>query len=807
MRKNWWLPVICIAACVPQALVAADSQDSVTRKNSASGRSRLLIYSKSKTPSPDPDVELDEDAPRPASARLNRSDLDDDVKPATRKPSGDTGTISPKSSLNRLGDRQAPATAKPVSNPAKIRPSASAVKEVDADAADDAGIGDEEIRRMFEEESSPAQTAAKRPSASRTEESSVETPRRPGFSEVEPLDPQARKSARYQELLGLTPPAADRAAAPAVAKKKIVPVSIESTDKPDLEINPFEPSERPTKVMTAGFEEERGATGARRVRPASATSASKSGAEKTAKAEKSVAAPASKVVPVKSSSVVKDLDAAKPRDIAKDAGKGAEDAKTAAKSGVLTKEAFEAPAAKSVSTSLASGGSSSPQVDVQWEPRGEVVLGQECKCALVVYNSGKVAAREIIVEANLPESVRLVDAKPFPKEASQRLEWQFPALEAGEKKVIEMMIVPTKRGEVAASAQVRFTGTAATSFQVSEPLLTATMKVAEEVHLGETASAIVTISNPGTGTAQNVVVEAQLPPGLSSAAGKQMLTELGPIGAGETRTVRLALIATAGGDQMVKVIAKSSTADLEQTVSAKVVVLAPSLALKATGPSLRYVNRAAKYQLTVTNNSNAASDNVRVSQKVHKAFEFSKADHGGQWDSQGRTVSWYLGHLDAGQAATIELELMPKETGEFQQQFKVVGDACAQAVIEVPTRVDGAASLVMELKDGDDPVEVGTETTFEIRVRNDGSKSAHKVAISLELPPDVDLVNVDGPTKHLFESGMLIFKPVSELAAGDSATFKVFIKGTASGTTKLRARLTSESIQKPLIVEEATQFY
>jgi hypothetical protein len=54
---------------------------------------------------------------------------------------------------------------------------------------------------------------------------------------------------------------------------------------------------------------------------------------------------------------------------------------------------------------------------------------------------------------------------------------------------------------------------------------------------------------------------------------------------------------------------------------------------------------------------------------------------------------------------------------------------------------------------------------------------------------------------------MLIFKPLAELAAGDSATFKVYIKGTASGATKLRARLTSESIQKPLIVEEATQFY
>ena len=79
--------------------------------------------------------------------------------------------------------------------------------------------------------------------------------------------------------------------------------------------------------------------------------------------------------------------------------------------------------------------------------------------------------------------------------------------------------------------------------------------------------------------------------------------------------------------------------------------------------------------------------------------------------------------------------------------------------------------------------------------------------LTCELPPDVELVKVDGPTQHLFESGMLIFKPAAELAAREALVFKVTVKSTVAGTLKLRARLTSESIQKPLIVEEATQFY
>ena len=806
MRKIWWLPVVSIAACVAQALVAADSRDSVTRKGTSAGRSRLLIYSRNK--SAETEEEQLEETPRSTGGRTLRRATEQEAAPV-RRPTGDTGTISPKSSVAKPGVSKASpdktelekvavkSDAKSATRPATAAKSTK-VDFVDSDAArtDTDEISDDEIRQMFEDETAAPKTAVKRPAVRTAEVPSEATDEeQTGLSEVEPLDPDARRAARYRELLGASaatgeksPKSAEKA--PVRSNQKIVPVSAEPANTNDLEINPFEPSERPTKVVNASFEEEHGMTGARRVRQASSTVATKPTAT-TPTAPKST--------PAKPAVIAKGADGVKTVDISESTTAKPEQKSTTPRGqqeAVISKTSF-----------ADSGSNQSPQVDVKWEVRGEVTLGQECQCVLIVHNSGKVAARDIIVEANFPESVQLVDAKPFPKEASQKLEWQFGTMAAGEKKIIELMMVPTKRGELETSARVRFTGTAATSFQVSEPLLTATVKMPEEIHLGESASAVLTVSNPGTGTAHNVVVETALPAGLASTSGKDIVTELGPLGAGETRTVRFSVIATAGGDHTLKVMARSSTADLQHTASAKVSVLAPSLALKATGPSLRYVNRAAKYQLTVTNNSNAPSDNVRVMQTVDKAFDYVKADHGGQWDSQRRVVSWYLGHLDARQTATLELELMPRDTGEFQQNFKVVGDAGAQATADVMTRVDAAASLVMEVRDGDDPVEVGAETPFEIRVRNDGSKSAHKVAISLELPPDVEMVNVDGPTQHLFESGMLIFKPLAELAAGDTATFLVYIKGTASGTTKLRARLTSESIQKPLIVEEATQFY
>lgn len=767
MRKISWLSLGCIAACVVP-LVAADNSGFVPSKDATNGRSRLLIFSRNKTKVRSQDEEtagvtrlpnpVEEDESEEAPARSNGR-------------SGDTGTVSPRTPAPR------PAL------PAKPKPSVRPVPAKQDFAASDE---DEELaRKLFESDEFDRQeraaSVARQPlgRSVRDGQSIAEkgTPAKPSREIPASGSASSKPNPRYKDLLESVRPGQETPVAHKDSAKTnaIRPVSRSTDENLEFEVNPFEPSERPTKVVNAGFEAESGKN-ALRVKPVSATS------NKLAPAAKGTTAAAPK--------------AAQPAPTAKPVYKPAT---------VVVKPAAAAPLSTPVVSITTEN--QTPQVDVKWEARGEVNLGQECQCALVVTNGGKIPCRDLAVEANFPESVRLVDSHPFPQPGSSKLEWHFANLSAGESKTIELTIIPTKSGELAASAQVRFTGTAATSFKVSEPLLAASIKMPSEVRVGDTTSATVTISNPGTGTAKNVILKATLPEGLECKTGRDFVSEIGPLGPGESRAVRIGLVAVTGGDHTVRVLAQSGDTELEQSSQTSVRVLAPNLTLSASGPSLRYLNRAAKYTITATNNSNASSDNVRISQTLAAGFDFVKADQSGRWDGERRTVSWFIGQMQPGQSKTVELELLPKELGEFRQQFRVTGDSGIEAASVVLTRIEGAASLVMEVKDTEDPIEVGSDMTYAICVRNEGSKSAGKVAVSCELPLDVELVDVDGPTQHLVESGMLIFKPVAQLAANDSITFRVTIKGTAAGNMKLRARLTSESIQKPLIVEEATQFY
>ena len=52
------------------------------------------------------------------------------------------------------------------------------------------------------------------------------------------------------------------------------------------------------------------------------------------------------------------------------------------------------------------------KVEVRWERRGEVSLGRECRCELVVQNNGEGSAADVAIEAYFPANVRLIGRRP-----------------------------------------------------------------------------------------------------------------------------------------------------------------------------------------------------------------------------------------------------------------------------------------------------------------------------------------------------------------------------------------------------------
>ncbi|MGQ0635611.1 MAG: hypothetical protein ACT4QC_13435 [Planctomycetaceae bacterium] len=466
-----------------------------------------------------------------------------------------------------------------------------------------------------------------------------------------------------------------------------------------------------------------------------------------------------------------------------------------------------APKAAVVQTSaVASESGDVPMISLRWVPRGELNVGQECKCGLAVKNTGKLAARDIVVEAYFPRTVRLLDAEPFPSDSKEHLSWVFERLAAGEEKIIEITMIPGRRGELAPQATVRFTGVASTVLQVEEPQISLHVAGPREISVGETTTQVISVSNPGTGVAHDVVVHASVPEGLEHSRGRSVELGIGSLGPGESREVTLPLTATAGGSSLLKIEARG--ANLVQRAQAEIKIAAPRLKVEVAGPGLRYVNRHAQYVISVRNEGVAATDNVRVMHLIPEGFEFVKADRGGKFDSGSATASWYLGRVEPGQAIQIAVELNAKRIGDFQHLVQASGENGPIADAKLEGKIDGSAAIVMEVADLDDPVEVDTQTAYEVRIRNDGTKAAQNLRLACELPQGVVLIDTDGPSEHVAEKGgVLQFRPLAELAVGGKVAYRIKVTGKVAGNLRLRAKLTSNAAAEPLIVEELTRFY
>jgi len=467
-------------------------------------------------------------------------------------------------------------------------------------------------------------------------------------------------------------------------------------------------------------------------------------------------------------------------------------------------EAFDLESQKPLVTPQATAKNSN--VSVEWKPQGEILVGEECAFDLIVKNNGDVKLEEIEVDAFFPQTVRLTAARPKPSSAADRVTWKLSTLDPGAEQKLSVKLIPSRRGEIELSSKVRFTGKTAGKFVVAEPVIGVTVDGPDEVLIGEPVAHVIKIANTGTGTAREVSLEALIPEGLKHPRGERLLLEVGSLEEGEVREVRLALAAVEGGDQTIKLAAESSNA-LRQQQTVKLMVAAPSLALNIDGPGLRYKGRRGVYKLVVENDGTAVSENVRVRHRLPNGFEFIKADNNGKFDTDSRVIDWFLGAMKPGDKQELSVQLSAVNFGEFTHEVAAISEQGAQAIAELDTRVEGTAALALEIVDLDDPVEVGADNAYEIRVKNRGSIAAGNVGVAFELPKGVKFVSAKGPSDHVVEKGIVFFRSVQNLKPDQEVTYQIQVQGSTAGNHRFRARLASDSIQEPLIFEELTKYY
>ncbi len=313
----------------------------------------------------------------------------------------------------------------------------------------------------------------------------------------------------------------------------------------------------------------------------------------------------------------------------------------------------------------------------------------------------------------------------------------------------------------------------------------------------------IAVSNPGTGPATGVVLNAQFDAGLEHETKLNPVeNRLGTLTPGERKTVPLTLTPRQAGE-LGSVVTARADGGLSDSARHTVTVKRSGLSVRASGPAWRNVGRPAEWSVVLENTGDVPLANVVVRDVLPPELTFQAASDGGT--AQGNQVTWPAVTLSPGQKKVLTLTTACQAlTPRAVTVVSATADPGAEARTEAALEVRGLPAVRMKVVDRDDPVDVGKATEYRIEVTNQGSLPAEDVAVVAVAPDEMRVLGARGPTTARIDGQRVSFPAVQALAPGQAATYTVSVQAQKAGTVYFRAELTTNTLTRPLVEEEST---
>ena len=451
-------------------------------------------------------------------------------------------------------------------------------------------------------------------------------------------------------------------------------------------------------------------------------------------------------------------------------------------------------------------GAQTPSVVIQKRAPTEVRVGKAASFVVNVQNVGVADALNVEVYDRIPAGMRFVEASPAAQQFGNQLMWELGSMAAGEERTITMQLVPEQEGELGSVARVSFEAAASVRTLSTKPELKIVQRVPEQgVLIGQQLEIEIEVSNPGSGSANGVVLQEDVPEGLEHPRGRQLDNALGTLAPGEVRRQVLRLRAVRPGvvENTIRLVSDDG---LETEHSVAVQVVAPDLQVQLNGPSRRFLERPATYELLVANQGTADATNLEIAVHLDRGFTFVSTENEGYYDPNRHAVFWSLANLPAGAQGIVPLTLLPVEIGEQAIRIEADGDLGVAVQSQRAMTVEGFAELSFAVSNPGGPIEIGAETEYEVIVTNTGSMADANVRIQLQLPVGLELVSTSGDA-GTDGQGLIAFQPIASLQPNQIVKQTIRVRGLNAGVHLVKAVVVSDQSAVPVTKEESTRVY
>jgi len=448
-----------------------------------------------------------------------------------------------------------------------------------------------------------------------------------------------------------------------------------------------------------------------------------------------------------------------------------------------------------------------PKVELYKSAPENAVLGEPLIYSIEVVNTGDVAVREVRVEDQFPAGTKLTGTIPRAELVEKTLLWNFEELKPEERKKILVRVVPVEPGTIGSISTVSYKSVVAAQTVVTAPRLELSLATSQkEVAIGESVEVTFVVANTGKGDAHGVILRNLIPVGLEHPAGADLEYEIGTLKGGEQKEITLAMLAKQAGDFTNEASLKSK-GGVSAAGEATIRIIPAVMSLTQNGPTRRFVGHAADYEATVKNNSQRTLAQLTVSQVVPNGMEFRSASAGGTFDPVRRTVTWRVGTLPAGEVASLQTKLVPRQMGmqELKLEAREAGGSFAE--LDLPVKVEGMASLAVRVPEERGPVSKGERVSLKFKVVNRGSAPAENVMVNCRVPSQLKYLSAKGASEPQATATGVQFTSIPKLAANQEMVFDLVFTAEGEGDARVEFEVTAGGLTSPLKHQEQIIVY
>jgi uncharacterized repeat protein (TIGR01451 family) len=330
-------------------------------------------------------------------------------------------------------------------------------------------------------------------------------------------------------------------------------------------------------------------------------------------------------------------------------------------------------------------------------------------------------------------------------------------------------------------------------------------RVPPTASLCEPFDVIYEVRNTGGAALTQVQVAEVLPECLTAVEpGAGAALDVGTLQPGEVRSVRVRVQAMVAGDCVGRVKVTSAEGANAEAES-RVTIQAPALEVSCRVPGEVLAGRPIDACVVVRNTGNAVEPLAMVAVAIPDGSVVGAIGEGGLV-KEGAVV-WEVTNLAPGAEKTFCVALRVGQPSEVTIRAGAKGQCAPPVETECLTKVAGIPAILLEVVDLEDPIEVGNQVTYEIRVTNQGSAVGTNLKWVCTLPASQEFVSGGGPTEVQGEGLTASAAALAALEPKAQVVWRVVVKAISAADARFKVEMTSDQFQRPVEEWEATSQY